>query len=259
MKPFFYALGRPLGLLALLCCVHPLKAQLLSAAQGALGEISSLPSQQFSMLGNPVTKAESSGLHASFTMEKRYAVWNSQQLTALWPSSVGVWGAGFFWDQEDELKRRRISMAFHKKLQPSFSAGLRWNTQLSYYEEEKKTHHDISLGITHQLKEELLFAATISPSIAERQVENMQLGLSYQLSSKLLLLSELEKRREQALIFKTAFSYELYAALSCQLGWNSQHASFGLSYSPTHWKVGIAFLHHQYLGYVSKLTLGYSL
>lgn len=179
---------------------------------------------------------------------------------------------GFGFDRYGITEYNEIKAGFTiaKKFGKQLAIGIRGNYhQLKISNYGASTAFSLDVGVHYKLKEQLLFGLYItnpaqqkfsSKAISSNPPSTAYFGLSYLVSNKVLIATNLTKTLKVPLDLAIGIDYRLIELLSLRGGLTvkpfKQYAGFGLNYSK--FMLDMAVESDPHLGYSPQITLGYA-
>lgn len=195
----------------------------------------------------------------------------SRQAVALAvPIRKNYLGFGFDRYGINEYNEIKAGFTITKKFGERLSIGLKGNYhQLKISNYGTSTAFSIDVGAHYKFNEQVLFGLYItnpaqqkfsSKAINSTPPTTAYLGLSYFVSNKVLIATNLAKTLKTPLDFTIGIDYQLIDLLSLRGGLTvkpfKQYAGFGLNYSKL--MLDVAVESDPHLGYSPQITLGYA-
>ncbi len=135
---------------------------------------------------------------------------------------------------------QKIGLAYARKLTDILSIGAQFNTLLLSIDDfGSATNFSFELGINAKLSNELNLSAHVNNPVSIEITENTQIdtrfrfGIKYVPSSKIELLSEIDKILDSPMNFRAGIQYSLFEKLELRCGYSTAIGTigFGLHYS----------------------------
>lgn len=168
----------------------------------------------------------------------------------------------------DLYRESRIGVAYATTLFDRISMGVKMNyniTSIQNYGTSGSFFVDAGLianvtkGLNLGFKVFNANQASIQKEISERIPTILSFGASYELSDKVLLVSDLEKNVNYPLSYKGGFQYAFVDKFKARLGVSTAPVTFnaGLGFASTNLVIDIATSWHQQLGFSPFLSVCY--
>lgn len=253
-------------LLLLWFCVGQLQ---FTRAQGArshgLGGCKATLTDGWSVFNNPAGLTSERGFGGLLSFEQKFLLTDlaEKYFGASLPTNKGVFGVGFVASGFSLLRKNELSIAYGTKLAKNFSVGVRISYFMVKYGDQFFAHKYIraDIGFNYWVNEKLIvtsFAnnlgalvsgASQSPIYSARL--GLYVGINYQLSSKVLIVSEVAKTLLLPLNFKFGLEYELVENLLLRAGLYTQRLTntFGVGYRIKQITLDVGGEKHPVLGY----------
>jgi len=243
--------------------------QLLDARSSGMGQIGTIHSGSNALLGNPAGLADLSHFTALGVVENRFLAKELQNAgfavaLPMENSAIGIQLGAFGFESYREFKS---GLSYARKLSESLSLGgqiIYWNQNIPEYGNSSLL--TFKLGLQAMLSEDIRFGVSIYNPIrleiteGEQTYAILRVGLSYQLSSKVLLASELEKDQDFATRIKLGMDYQLSAPLSLRAGVITApyEISFGMGLDLfQECRLDLVIRQHEVLGFTPGIGLVY--
>lgn len=242
----------------------------IGARAMSLGYTSSILSDEWALFNNVAGLAKVNHRAASFTSEinPSFPAFNRTSVIIAAPvKKIGVAGIGASRFGDDLYNEQMISAGFANTLGLA-SLGIKVN-YLQYYAEGfgNARAFTVSLGGIAELTPGLLIGAHIvnvnQPGIGEQRVERLStllvLGIGFELSEKLFLVSEIEKDIDYRPRWKSGIEYKVHKKIFARTGFNlyPQGGFAGFGFKPKKFQIDYAFQYHINLGAVHQATITY--
>lgn len=193
----------------------------------------------------------------------------TQGLVVAHPLKKGVLSIGGQFYGYQLYRTTRIGVGYSMKLNEKLAAGVQINYQglrISNYGTQNTVTGEV--GMLAKINEQINLGFSVfnvnrsklSAFQDDRYSTYLRLGLSYQLSSKVLFLAEAEKEVQSAIRPKGAMEYEVVKNFKLRLGvaGNPTELTFGIGYAFTNgFQLDAGSAWHQVLGWSPHLGLTY--
>lgn len=167
----------------------------------------------------------------------------------------------------DEYKEQKLGLSYATKIASSISIGAQWSWNTIRIEEYGSTGFmGIDLGIITYLSEQVSVGFHIANPVKINVVENentarlLNLGLKYQISEKVYLLSDIRHISDIGSSLHVGLDYRVIDVLNLRAGMDTGASSFHFGVAVNlseHGNVEAGFSNHQYLGATPGISLGY--
>lgn len=253
------------GIVSCLAQVH------LGARPAAMGNNGNSVEDVWSIQGNPAGISKISAITVAIDYTKYlFATELSRQAIAIaipfQKNSVGIGLDRYGIAEYSEIKG---SLALVKKFGQQLVIGLKGNYhQLKIDNYGATTAFSLDVGLLYHLNTRLLLGIYVAnPALQQYKSVSVKLsvptsfhvGLSYQISDKVLIATDLNKTLDFPIDASIGIDYQLFSLFSMRGGLTAkpfkQYAGFGLHYKKL--MLDTAVTSDPYLGYSPQITLGY--
>ncbi len=255
------------------CSGHVLRSQsvhtLIGSRSQGLGYASSCLADEWSLFNNVAGLAKVDHLSTGFTFEAHPALSSFNRLAAVVsvPVKIGTFSAGVFRFGDELYNEQLISLGYANKFGLA-SLGIKVN-YIQYQAEGfgSKGLVSFSFGGVATLTPKLSVGAhltngsqgKISSSENERLPTLLSVGFSFTPTSKLSIVSDVEKDLEYNATWKTGVEYSPYKKFSFRTGFNIQPDAlfFGTGVKPKNFTLDYAFQFQPEVGSNHQATVIY--
>ncbi len=195
---------------------------------------------------------------------------STKSATFVLPTQSGVFGLDMNYFGFDKYNETKVGLAYGKAFGEKISAGIQFDYLNTHIADNygNKGAVTFEIGIISKLTKSLIIGAhvfnPISVKIAdyndERIATIIKLGLSYNLSNKVLVLVETEKNINYKPNFKAGLEYHVIKEVYLRTGisTNPTQNTFGIGIELKKLKIDIASSYHQVFGFSPQVSLLYN-
>jgi hypothetical protein len=193
-----------------------------------------------------------------------------QSLALAVPTNTGTIGGSITFYGNAHYNESKVSLAFGKPFGEKFAAGIQLNLLSIFQQEDYGNSSALAVegGILYKISENITwgFHASNPTGSRYRRLENEQVpilietGFGFQVSEKLLLVTEAEKIISYSYVFKAGAEYQIVESIYARAAFSTfkySTYSFGVGFSQKRIKADVAFSHHIILGYTPHFSLNY--
>ncbi len=242
------------------------------ARANALGNISILHHDFWSAENNPAGLGFIESWGGGLSYESPFLLNELSYRTAVfaYPVSSGAFGMSIGQFGYSLYNENKIGISYGQRLSKTFSVGVQLNYLSTQIGEGYGSNSALSgtVGILAKVTDELnLAAVVVNPNQAklstfqdERYPTLIKMGLSYEISSKVNLLSEVVKDIDYSPIAKVGLEYKALEIIHFRIGYASDPAlstfGFGLNYKD--FQLDFASGFHSTLGFTPQISLSFT-
>ncbi len=242
---------------------------LIGARANSLGYASSCLEDEWSIFNNiaGIANVKEVSTAVTYDAQPSFKPFNKAAAVFALPLKFGVAGVGIFRFGDKLYNEQILTMGFSNTFGLA-SLGLKIN-YIQYHAEGfgRKGVLSLSFGGIAKLTEKIFIGAHIinvnQPKISTTENEKLPTilitGISFKLSSKTFIATELEKDLEYPILWKTGFEYQVHKKFIFRTGFNiNPHAGFfGLGFRPKKFKIDYAYQNSFSLGSRHQASVGY--
>lgn len=242
------------------------------ARSNGLGNISILHTDFWSAENNPAALGFQEDWGAGFSYESPYTINNLSYRSGVfaYPTSNGAFGLSVGQFGYQLYNENKVGLSYGQRLSKTFALGVQLNYLSTKVGEGYGSNSALSgsVGLMAFVNEEITLAAVVvNPNQAklstfqdERYPTLLKLGLGYQFSTKVSLLSEVMKDIDYDAIAKVGVEYKALDIIHFRLGYASNPAlstfGFGLNYKD--FTVDFASGFHSTLGFTPQFSISFT-
>lgn len=223
----------------------------------------------YSSWANPAGLVSLEQLSFAISGQQRFALTslNDFGLVSAIPTRFGVVGLSMQYFGFEAYQEQKIGLSYARQLFEKLALGVQFNylnTQIIDY--GNKGVPTIDIGLQAQLTKTLRLGMTVYNPIAVEVADEplptlLVIGLAYQPSSKLTIITEVKKDIALPARVVLGIDYQLLKQFALRFGVGSFPAnySFGIGLKLDKFNIDIASKYHQVLGFTPAFSLSYAL
>jgi hypothetical protein len=264
-------------LFVLICLVQigtALENQRAGARSVALAEASVTFSDVWSTFHNQAGLASLEKISGAVFYSSKFGLKELSQMagSVVLPTKTGVFGLGYSQFGTGGFKETKLGLAFAKKLNDRFSAGIQVDYLSMLFPENKraKGFATFEAGLLYKVSEKLNFGAHIFNPVHGgleslngkiRMPVSFRTGASYRFSEILMICLELEKNSGNNLVLKTGTEFLLLQNLTIRFGFYGKPFAYtaGIGYRFGKISTDIGFSYFGNLGITPSVSIAFDL